>query len=130
MRTNTEYPHFAAFLFTAHVSQDLCTSGIFRVPLAMSAKAIREYDAKRILMLNWDNTKSDELGIKSMLVPPAVLDGTTSETWDRLIEDHPWVTVDRNNCYHLARSIASVVTLEVSFLRRLYVWTSRASSAV
>ena len=58
----------------------------------MSVKAIREYDAKKILQMNWDNTKSDELGIKGMMVPPAVLDGTSGATWDKLLEENPWVT--------------------------------------
>ena len=57
----------------------------------MSVKAIREYDAKKILQMNWDNTKSDELGIKGMLVPPSVLDDTTGATWDKLLEDNSWV---------------------------------------
>ena len=54
----------------------------------MSVKAIREYDAKKILQMNWDKTKSDELGIKGMMVPPAVLDCTTGATWDKLLEEN------------------------------------------
>ena len=46
----------------------------------MSVKAIREYDAKKMLQLNWDNSKSDELGIKGLMVPPEVLDDTTGVT--------------------------------------------------
>ena len=42
----------------------------------MSVKAIREYDAKMILQKNWDSSKSDDLGIKGMMIPPEVLDET------------------------------------------------------
>ena len=57
----------------------------------MSVKAIREYDAKKMLQLNWDNSKSDELGIKGLMVPPEVLDDTTGVTWDKLVQDNSWV---------------------------------------
>ena len=49
------------------------------------------YDAKKILQMNWDATKSDELGIKGMMVPPEVLDESAGVTWDLLVDQNPWV---------------------------------------
>jgi ATP citrate (pro-S)-lyase len=57
----------------------------------MSVKAIREYDAKKILQMNWDDKKSDALGIKGMMVPPEVLDETAGVSWDLLVDQNSWV---------------------------------------
>ena len=57
----------------------------------MSVKAIREYDAKMIIQKNWDSSKSDELGIKGMMIPPEVLEETEGVTWGLLVDANPWV---------------------------------------
>jgi ATP citrate (pro-S)-lyase len=53
----------------------------------MSVKAIREYDAKKILQQNFKG----DLGIKGLFVPPEILDNTEGLTWGMLVDQNPWV---------------------------------------
>jgi ATP citrate (pro-S)-lyase len=59
----------------------------------MSVRPIREHDGKEILH-KWLPEMSGgkhSLATRSVLITPEILDRTSGQTWDGLLEDHPWL---------------------------------------